>query len=486
MRIFHFNDEETELHRYLADRGHHNIILSASSDPFACIASDVFDAAFVGLHPHGLELICGLHERNPDCFVTIITSDRKTRMAVEAMKHGAFDYLLSPLDFTEVERTCILLAREERAFAERRRLEDQLAMMAGASRLVGSSEPIVNLRRMIAKAAATRASVLLIGETGTGKELVARLIHEQSQRRDKPLVNIDCSAIPPTLVESELFGHRKGAFTGADSDRDGLLAQADGGVCFFDEVQDLDLTLQGKILRVLQEGEILPLGARRVTRLDVRFIAATNANLVELVRQRRFHEDLYYRLNVIPIVLPPLREHAEDIPMLVRYFIDVYCRRDGRGSLKVAPAVWHSLNNHTWPGNVRELENLCQRAVALTDGDTFDTDLLALTGSLGPVAIYDATTDARPRYRTSRDGLDRRLLEQALVDCQGNVSRAAAVLGMSRTTFYAKARRLDLPVRLKPGIHGADDTVTVCAVVGNSIVADSTRGKSSGRADTAS
>jgi DNA-binding NtrC family response regulator len=459
MRILHFNDEEKELHRYLAERGHQNTILPASMDPFALVASEVFDAAFVGLHPHGLELIRALHVRNPDCFVTIITSDRKTRMAVEAMKHGAFDYLLSPLDFTEVERTCILLAREERALAERRRLEDQLAMMTGASRIVGSSEPIVNLRRMIAKAAATRAPVLLIGETGTGKELVAQLIHEQSPRREKPIVNIDCSAIPPTLVESELFGHRKGAFTGADSDRDGLLAQADGGVCFFDEVQDLDLTLQGKILRVLQEGEILPLGARRVVRLDVRLIAAPNANLVDLVRQRRFREDLFYRLNVVPIVLPPLREHLDDVPMLVRYFLDAYCRRDGRESLKVAPAVWRWLNNHNWPGNVRELENLCQRAVALTDGDTFDTDLLALTGSLGPVANHDET-DSRPWYRASRDGLDQRLLEQALIDCEGNVSRAAAALGISRTTFYAKARRLNLAVRLKRGDHNVDDLAT--------------------------
>ncbi|MBI2823767.1 MAG: sigma-54-dependent Fis family transcriptional regulator [Planctomycetia bacterium] len=446
MRIFHFNDEEKDLHRYLAERSHANVILPADADPFAVAAREPFDAAFVGLHPHGLELIRTLRERNPDCCVTIITSDRNTRMAVEAMKRGAFDYLLSPLDFTEVERTCILMAREQELLDQRRRLQDQLALVASSSRLVGSAEPIENLRRLVAKAAVTRAPVLLLGETGTGKELVARLLHEQSPRRDKALVNINCSAIPPSLLESELFGYRKGAFTGADSDRDGLLAQADGGTCFFDEVQDLDPTLQGKILRVVQEGEILPLGARRVVRLDVRFVTATNADLPELVRQRRFREDLFYRLNVVPIFLPPLRDHLEDVPVLVRHFLDLYCRREGRAPLKVSPAVWRWLNSHPWPGNVRELENLCQRAVALTDGDTFDIDVLALTGSLGepPLAATAATGPSRQLYRASRDGFDRRLLEQALADCSGNVSRAAEALGVSRTTFYARARRLDL------------------------------------------
>ena len=467
MHFLHYNDEETALHQYLAERGHRNTILPSTADPFAAAAREPFDAAFLGLHPHGLGLIRALRLRNPDCLVTIITSDRKTRMAVEAMKSGAFDYLLSPLDFTEVERTCILMAREHELLGERRRLQDQLALVSGPSRLVGSSEPILHLRRLVAKAATTRAPVLLIGETGTGKELVAKLIHDLSPRRDKPLVNVDCSAIPPTLIESELFGHRKGAFTGADRDRDGLLAHADGGTCFFDEVQDLDLTLQGKILRVLQEGEILPLGARRVVHLDVRFIAATNMDLVELVRERRFREDLFYRLNVVPIVLPPLREHPEDVPILVRHFLDRYCRRESREPLKVAPGVWQWLSGHPWPGNVRELENLCQRAVALADGDTFDIDLLALTSSLGPAVDGGAAIPAvdlpGPMYRASRDGLDRRLLEQALADSAGNVSRAAKVLGVSRTTFYAKARRLKLALpqdrrTLARIIHGPTPT----------------------------
>ncbi len=263
MQIFHYNDEEKDLHAYLAAKRHANTILPASADPFAEAAEKSFDAAFIGLHPHGLELIRTLKRTNPECLVTIITSDKKTRMAVEAMKRGAFDYLLSPLDFTEVERTYILVEREQRMLQERRQLQAQLAAATANSRLVGASEPMRQLRQLIARGCATRAPVLLIGETGTGKELVAQLLHEQSPRCKGKFISINCNSIPSGLMESELFGHRKGSFTGASDNREGLLAEADGGTCFLDEIQDLDMMLQGKLLRVLQHGEILPIGERR-------------------------------------------------------------------------------------------------------------------------------------------------------------------------------------------------------------------------------
>jgi DNA-binding NtrC family response regulator len=446
----------------LAARQHVNTILPAAADPFAIAAAEPFDAAFVGLHPHGLELIRALKRTNPECLVTIITSDKKTRMAVEAMKRGAFDYLLSPLDFTEVERTYILMEREQRMLAERRQLQAQLSAVADASRLVGVSEPMRQLRQLITRAARTSAPVLLVGETGTGKELAAQLLHEQSPRRDGKFVSINCNAIPPTLLESELFGHRKGSFTGADADREGLLAQADGGTCFLDEIQDLDLHLQGKLLRVLQHGEILPVGERKVRKLDSRFIAATNADLSELVRQRKFREDLFYRLNVVPIVIPPLRDRLEDLSMLARHFIDMYCKREAREPLKVAPEVWRWLNSHDWPGNVRELENLCQRAVALADGDTFDIDVLPLSSNPRRVSVEKPTspktTDdemaAIPSgLRDARDRTTRQVIEQALIDHFGNISRAAHALGISRTTFYDKARKLGVALpreRLRP------------------------------------
>ncbi|MCC7085912.1 MAG: sigma-54-dependent Fis family transcriptional regulator [Pirellulales bacterium] len=452
MRVLHYNDEERELHLFLAARQHVNTILPAEADPFVVAAAEPFDAAFIGLHPHGLELIRTLKRTNSDCLVTIITSDNKTRMAVEAMKCGAFDYLLSPLDFTEVERSYILLEREQRMLAERRQLQAQLNAVTGASRLVGASDPMRQLRQLIGRAARTAAPVLVIGETGTGKELVAQLLHEQSARRNGRFVSINCNAIPPTLMESELFGHRKGSFTGADADREGLLVQADGGTCFLDEIQDFDLAMQGKLLRVLQHGEILPVGERLVRTLDVRFVAATNADLGELVRLRKFREDLFYRLNVVPIVLPPLRDRLEDLSMLARHFIDRYCQREGREPLKVAPEVWRRLNAHDWPGNVRELENLCQRAVALTDGDTFDVDVLAHSSHFSPsatekpqpaaTACVDPPAASAVGLRDARDRTTRLVLEQALVDHFGNISRAANALGISRTTFYEKARKL--------------------------------------------
>lgn len=480
MRILHYNDEETELHRYLAERGHENLIVTAAEDPFAIVRRERVDAAFVGLHPHGLALMRQLHQRNPDCFVTLITSDRDTRRAVEAIKAGAFDYLISPLDFAEVERVCILMSRDERRRLERRRLREQLAAATGAPELIGDSEPMRVLRNLVARAAASSAPVLITGETGTGKELIARLLHANSPRRTQPFVSVNCNAIPATLLESELFGYRRGAFTGAVADRKGLIAQAAGGTFLFDEISDLDLPLQGKILRAVQEREIVPIGGDRVERVDVRFIAATNVDLEQMVRQGDFRQDLYYRLNVVPIRVPPLRQRMEDVALLVRHFVDLYSRREGREPLKVTPAVWRWLGAYHWPGNVRELENFCQRAVALAEGDSFDTDVLALTESFAPGSAGNApapgtpgdstapldglvaqlhSSDAGNDWRDSREQVERRIIETALREQHGNASRAARTLGISRTTLYTRMRRF--------GLHRRQGFVT--APAGNSL-----------------
>ncbi len=446
MRIFHYNEEERQLHNYLQKRNHINVIVGGKTDPFEVVRHESFDAAFVGLHPHGLQLMESLKEQNSKCFVTIITSDKDTRMAVAAMKQGAFDYLLSPLDFAEVERTFIMLTREHGMLLQHRRLETELAAAMGGGPLIGRSKAIRNLRRLIDKAAMSSAAVLITGETGTGKELVARLLHDQSERRNHPLVSVNCNAIPTTLLESELFGYRKGAFTGADSHRQGLLASASGGTFFFDEIADLEMALQGKILRVLQQGEVQPLGATAPAPLNARFIAATNRDLVTQVREERFREDLYYRLNVVPIFVPPLRERAEDIAILCRYFLNTYTEREGKRPLKITPDVWRWLSNHHWPGNVRELENLCQRAVAMAEDDTFDTDVLELSDS------FVSTPASRPTgelalLATHRIRTERKLFEQTLSSHQGIVARAARSLGISRTTFYAKAKKMGIRIR---------------------------------------
>ncbi len=450
MRFFHYNDEEKQLHRYLEERGHTNTVVLADADPFAATRHERFDAAFVGLHPHGLRLIKTLHQGSPDCFVTIIASDQNTRMAVEAMKRGAFDYLHTPLDFAEVERTAIMMGREHQMLKQRRNLETQLADTVGEDRFVGSSHAVRNLRRLIEKAAASSAPVLITGETGTGKELVARLLHDRSPRHDRPLVSINCNAIPDTLLESELFGYRKGAFTSADADRQGLLAAANSGTFFFDEISDLPQPLQGKILRVLQEGEVLPLGDTKPQSLNLRFISATNRDLGQRVREGRFREDLYYRLNVVLIHVAPLRERMEDVAPLVRHFLEHYAGREGRTPLKVSPAVWRWLGNYHWPGNVRELENLCQRAVALTEGDTLDVDLLALSDSFTAPASAEPSSSPSPAesaLSARRDRIERQMIEQTLAEHSGNVTRAAKSLSISRTTLYAKVKRMGIDLR---------------------------------------
>ncbi|MDC0935162.1 sigma-54 dependent transcriptional regulator [Pirellulales bacterium] len=447
MHILHYNDEEIQLHDFLGQRGHTNAIVAATADPFEVVARERFDAAFVGLHPHGLRLIQALREFNPHSLVTIITSDQDTRMAVEAMKRGAFDYLLSPLDFSEVERTLIMMLREHEMLQEQRRLETELAAAVGGGQLLGSSEPMRKLRRVIGKGAASTAPVMITGETGTGKELVARLLHEQGARRHHPLVSINCNAIPNTLLESELFGYRKGSFTGADADRQGLLTSANGGTFLFDEISDLDLSLQGKLLRVLQQGEVLPLGDTTPRPLDVRFVAATNQDLKSLVQQGRFREDLFYRLNVVPIYVPPLRERPEDITLLTLHFLKTYAKREAKAPLRVAPAVWQWLGSHHWPGNIRELENLCQRAVAMADGDTFDTDVLLLSDSFTDFP-GDGGIEGAPRLAVQRDRAERQMIEQALASHRGVVARAARSLGISRTTLYGKAKKMG--IRLRP------------------------------------
>jgi DNA-binding NtrC family response regulator len=462
MRIFHYNDEEKHLHEYLAQHGHENVILPAAADPFATIRGSRFDAAFIGMHPNGLRLLRALHQQNPQCAVMIITSDRDTRMAVQSIKGGAFDYLVTPLDFVQVERTCIMMMRENQARQRLADLEGKLAAPTSPTRFVGHSEMIDNLRQLVAKAAGSSASVLITGETGTGKELVARLLHEQSSRNEKPFVSINCNAIPRSLLESELFGYRKGAFTGAQADRQGLLRQANQGTFFFDEISDLDRSLQGKILRVLQESEVLPVGGDKPEHLEVRFIAASNRNLAAHVRDGHFRDDLYYRLNVVPIHIPPLRERMEDVAPLVRYFLELHAQREGRQPLKVAPAVWRWLGNHDWPGNVRELENMCQRAVALTDGQTFSTNVLDLSDAFGVSAVAgtnrsSSATVNRGVSRSANQGAgdivaarndaERQLIEQALGDVKGNISRAARIVGISRTTLYAKIHRLGIEVR---------------------------------------
>jgi two-component system response regulator AtoC len=302
--------------------------------------------------------------------------------------------------------------------------------------LIGRSEPMRQLREMIALVADSQATVLLQGESGTGKELAARTIHQLSYRREQPFIVVDCGALPETLLESELFGHVKGSFTGAVANKKGLFEEASGGTIFLDEIADTSPQFQAKLLRVLQEGEIKPVGSNRPVKVDVRVISATNKDLPALIKARAFREDLYYRLAVLPLVMPPLRERRDDIPLLAAYFVAMACRRHRRPALEIAPEAMQALTGAPWPGNVRELQHAIERAVVTAQGPRLAAQDLLDTA--GPAAAE--APDLRSAARAAAQQAERVRIEQALHDASGNRVKAAKLLKISRASLYNKLR----------------------------------------------
>jgi two-component system repressor protein LuxO len=392
----------------------------------------------------GLALLRELRARRPAPEVIVITAHGSVAVAVAAMKAGAADFLAKP--FAQ-ERLLVTVSNA----LERRRLAREVeALRHAADRttfggFIGGAPAMQAVYRIIENAAASRATVFLTGESGTGKELAAEAVHRLSPRRDKPFVAINCAAIPRELMESEVFGHMRGAFTGALADRTGAAGEADGGTLFLDEVCELDLALQGKLLRFIQTGRFQRVGAAREEQVDVRFVCATNRDPLEEVRQGRFREDLYYRLHVIPIALPPLRERGEDILRIAEAFLARFAteeRRHFRGFTAEARAV---LLAHPWPGNVRELENAIRTAVVLHDGDLLDAGMLPAQVQRG--AERAPPPAPAPRELPPEEGarlirplaeVERAAIERAIALCGGNITRAAAELGVSPSTIYRK------------------------------------------------
>jgi DNA-binding NtrC family response regulator len=372
----------------------------------------------------GLELLRTLRERAPGIDVIVITAFEEMRTAVEAMKAGAFDYLVKPLDLDHLELvlTRCFSHRELRARAEQ--LADAAAGDYALDRMAGRDSRMIEIYKVIGQVARTRAPVLIRGETGTGKELIARAIHFSSTEAAEPFVAVNCTAIPESLLESELFGHRKGAFTGAVGDRRGRFAQAGKGTIFLDEIGDTSGAFQAKLLRVLQDQEYTPVGADTVERTEARVIAATHRDLEALVKAGSFREDLYFRLRVVEISVPPLRERGADIPMLVEHFIRKIARTLHQETRTVTPSAMSLLRSYSWPGNVRELENALTRALVLARGGVIDTADLALGGtqpSGGPAEREgESLREAEGRHV-------RRVLKTA-----GNKRKASRILGVSR------------------------------------------------------
>ncbi len=390
----------------------------------------------------GMELLRRLAARSPAPRVVVITAHGSERQAVEAMKAGAWDYFRKPFETEELLAVVRRAVEAARLAHENERLEGELALSRS---MVFASEAMRRLAVLVARVAPRDVTVLLAGESGTGKERVAEAIVRASRRADRPFVRFNCAALTPELAEAELFGHARGAFTGAARARPGLFREADGGTLLLDEVGELALSAQAKLLRVLQEGEVRPVGEERPRTVDVRVVAATHRDLEEEVRAGRFREDLFYRLNVVTLRIPPLRERPEDVPVLARHFLDRFARSFGVEPLHVPEALFDRLAAHAWPGNVRELENALEALVALSPAEGLDLALLPVGG--GPAATEGAPLPLRERVQAYERGL----VVEALRAAHGNRSEAARRLGISRVTLHDKLRRYALDDGEEPG-----------------------------------
>jgi len=384
----------------------------------------------------GLELLDRVRKSWPAVEVIVITGQGSIATAVDAIKRGAYHYVTKPFTADEILHL-VGQALERRHLVHRKeRLEEELSLARGVHQLVGQSEPVQKIRAMIQTAAGSEATVLIQGESGTGKEIIANAIHAQSKRARGPLVKMNCAAVPETLLESELFGHEKGAFTGADRRRIGRFEQADGGTLFLDEVCEMHPRLQAKFLRALQEREIERLGASTPIPVDVRIIAATNRDLKKALEEGGLREDLYYRLNVILLQVPPLRERMDDVPILAMHFLRKYAARERAAAAGIADEAMNVLLSYAWPGNVRELENAIERGVVLGEGDRLRAQDL-------PPQVHRRTDDEHPLVpaHLTLEEMEKLAIAQALRLTGGNKSEAAERLGIHRTSIYDKMRR---------------------------------------------
>jgi two-component system response regulator HydG len=391
----------------------------------------------------GLELMRLVRAAQPECDVLVVTAYANVPLAVEAMREGAWDFLAKPFKKAELEHAVARALEKQSLAAENRRLRHELAdrRRGTGARIIGTSQAIQRVMAIVEQVAASTATVLVTGESGTGKEVVAETVHHLSPRRDHPLVRVNCSALPETLLEAELFGHERGAFTGAVGRREGRFALAHRGTLLLDEIGSLSPAVQVKLLRVLQDGGFEPLGSTRTTRADVRIVAATNANLADEVAAGRFREDLFYRLNVITIAMPPLRDRADDIPALATHFMRHYATRNAKRVDTIARAAMDRLVAFHWPGNIRELEHAIERAVVLTAGRTIEVEHLpdAVRPALaGPVQDAGGPPVVSVPVGTRLEDVERLLIQATLRTTGGNKQRAADLLGIAARTIYRK------------------------------------------------
>jgi two-component system response regulator PilR (NtrC family) len=397
----------------------------------------------------GQEVLKRIRAEDPDQVVVVITAFSSIEGAIEAMREGAFHYIPKPFKNEEVLLTIRQGLRQRKLTAENRRLREELQQRFSFDNIIGKSKPMRKVFELIQLAAPAKSNILVLGESGTGKELVAKSIHLNSRRAKGPFVTVNSGSMPPDLLESNLFGHVKGAFTGAVTSKKGLFEVANSGSIFFDEIGNIPLDTQAKLLRVIQEREFMRLGGVDVMKADVRLIAATNADLEQSVKDGAFREDLFYRLNVITIVLPPLRNRPEDIPLLVRSFLMNFAEENEKPVEDISPAAMELLMDYHWPGNVRELENAIERAVVLSQDTVLDVDLLPPSvrqPSSAPTPVATLPSNGMS-FKEAVGSYERQLIVKALQTSGGVQKRAAELLKVKPTTLHEMMKRLNISVR---------------------------------------
>ncbi|HQM52554.1 MAG TPA: sigma-54 dependent transcriptional regulator [bacterium] len=449
-RVLVVDDERNMLRlaeMMLGRAGYEPLLASNAAEAIDLLAARRVDLVLTDLKMpggmSGIDLLREMRRREISTPVVIMTAFGTIKGAVEAMRRGASDFVLKPFDVESIETVIAKVFELEKVKRENVYLREELVRARAAPEIVGASGRMRAIHSLIDRVAPTDASVLLFGETGTGKELLARSIHEKSARREGLFVAVNCAAIPAPLLESELFGHVRGAFTGAAAERTGRFEKADGGSIFFDEIGDMEPALQAKILRVLQEKEFEKVGSNETIIVNVRVIAATNRDLRQMIRDRLFREDLYYRLNVVSITVPPLRERTEDIPALVEQFVAKYSREWGKETAPPPAEVLRALAAYPWPGNVREMQNVIERAVAVNSTGRIGLEDLPPEIVRGAAATPEGGVSPAPP--PGLDGavaaLERELIEQALRDSNGVKARAAKLLGISERNLWYKLKK---------------------------------------------
>lgn len=426
----------------LEAEGYQVFLASDGENALDVVKDSTFDVILMDIRMAGMDGLAalkGLRGRDIKTPVVLMTAYASVKTAVEALRNGADDYLTKPLNMDELKVILERMLRFKKLQDENRQLREELGKGFDFSAVIGSSPKMKSLFEMIKLVAPSEATVLLRGESGTGKELIARLIHQNSSRKKGPFVAVNCAAIPETLLESELFGHEKGAYTGADRQRMGKFGLADGGTLLLDEIGEMPVQMQTKLLRVLQEQAFEPLGSAKAVRTDIRIISATHRDLEEEIQAGRFREDLFYRLNVVPMDLPPLRDRPGDVLLLANHFLQIYSRKNQKLVKAMTPEVVDALTRYDWPGNVRELENVMERSIILTRFTHLGLEDLPDFISNQPYQKKEGGTPQILPNRTLKD-VEEEMIRLTLAQHQGNRTKAAKILGISRRTLQLKLK----------------------------------------------